>query len=336
MPLPKLAGDRTTFVGGSNWTLGRDSFKRVDNGTEQMNVNGLSQGSEVVLWNGTGGGDPGGDWAASGQGSETAGSMHSGANGWDTGTMAENDSVIFDNGSLVDINSAYDQLLLWINPQAFPTGSRPRLAWLDATDTKVGVALRVDHYTDNMDLNVWQQVSIPIDDFALTGNVQKLRFQAKNVAGQNYWLDDIRLVSSSGGGPYKFRFAAPDASVIYHVSMLVLQVVGPVNGWNSDAFGSIAGGLTNGLVLRHKRLSTHEILWKFVTKDNVGLFGYYHPQDDVTFADSNMLVGFMVKPGKAAIEVTDDDVLEFVVRDDLSAISNMRAYAHYGVEEVES
>ncbi len=62
------------------------------------------------------------------------------------------------------------------------------------------------------------------------------------------------------------------------------------------------------------------------------LFGRYHPQDDIEFADGTLLVGFMVKPGKASIAVTDDDVLEFVVRDDLSALSAARAFAHFGTE----
>lgn len=326
-----VAGD--TVIADRMLTLGRDSFKRHDDGTEQMNVDGRAAGTEVVLWNGTGGGDSGGDWSASGTGSETAGSMHSGTNGWDTGIMAENNSVVFDNGSMIDINGTYGELKLWINPQAFPATSRPRISWLDNTDTLVGNNLRLDDYTENMDLNVWQQVSIPIVDFGLTGNVQKLRLQARNTAGQDYWLDDVSLMASSGGGPYRFKFEAPVGS-IYHVSMLVLQVVGPSAGWDSDAFGSIAGGLTNGLILRQRRLSDSEVIWKFIAKDNVSLFGYYHPQDDIAFADGNMLVGFMVKPGKATIRVTNDDVLEFVIRDDLSSIANLRAYAHYGIEVV--
>jgi len=313
--------------------LGRDSFKRVDDGSEQMNVDGRAAGTEVVLWNGTGAGDTGSDWTASGTGTETEGSMHSGTNGWDTGAMAKNDSVVFDNGVEVDINGSYSELRLWIKPQALPVNSRPRLAWLDASDTVIGSAQRIDDYTPNMDLGVWQQVSIPITDFGLTANVQKLWLQARNRDGQDYWLDDIRLVAASGGGPYRFQLAAPAGS-IYHVSMLVLMVAGPKTGWTSSAFGTVAGGLTNGLVFRQRLLSTSEVLWKFVAKDNGALFGHYHPQEDVTFEDDVRQFGFMVKPGKASILVTDDAVVEVVVRDDLTGISVIRAYAHYGVEVV--
>ena len=79
--------------------------------------------------------------------------------------------------------------------------------------------------------------------------------------------------------------------------------------------------------MRQRRISDGEILWKFNSKDNVDLFGRYHPQDDIEFADGNLLVGFMVKPGKASVVVTDDVVLELVVRDDLSALANARGFA---------
>jgi hypothetical protein len=333
-PLNPRSGDGTPLSGQPDWALGRDSFKRSDDSSEQMNIDGRATGAESVLWNGTGGGDSGGDWTASGKGSETAGSMHAGTNGWDTTVMAENDSVVFNNGSLVDIVGGYSELKFWIQPKAFPANSRPKVAWLDAADAKIGNALRIDDYTPNMDLDVWQQVTIPIADFALTADVQKLRIQAKNTAGQHYWLDDIELVASNGSGPYRFEFVAPDANTVYHVSMLVLMIGAPSTGWNSDAFANIAGGLSKGVIVRHKDTVADEVLWKFVVKDNLALYGLFHPQDDVIFADDVMVVGFMVKPGPASIKVTNTDELHIVIRDNLSTISNMRAYAHYAVEEM--
>jgi len=336
MPLPLLSDDRTTYTGGPPWVLGRDSFKRHDNASEQMNIDGRAAGDTEVFWNGTGGGDSGGDWTASGTGSETAESMHSGTNGWDTGVMAENDDVIWDHGSEVDVAAGYDEIRFWVQPKAFPAGSRPKLKWFDGSDTAVSDALRLDDYAENMDLDVWQQIAIPIADFNLTDDAQKLRLEARNAAGQRYWLDDIELVEAdAAGGPYRFEFAAPDAQTIYHVSMIVLLIGAPSSGWLSNAFGSIAGGLSNGLVLRHRDKDAEEMLWRLVVKDNLGLFGYFHPQDDVVFADDVMVVGFMVKPGRASIKVTDRQVLQFVVSDDLSGLSNMRAYVHYGVETVE-
>jgi hypothetical protein len=328
----KQAADGSRIFATQRLLLGQTSFKRTDDSTEQMNVNGTALGSPVTLWNGTGAGDSGGDWTAGGTGSETAASKHAGTNGWDSGVTAQNNNTRFNNGSMVDVDGSYDELTFWLQPKAWPVSSRLRVRWVDGSNNPVGSNIRVENYATNMDLDVWQQVSIPIADFNLTGNVQKLEFTYRITSGQQHWFDDVELVASSGGGPYRFRVAAPDANTLYHVSMVALVVAGPQSGWDSTAFGNIVTGLAKGLLLRQKRLSDAEVLWSINSKDNTDLFGRFHPQDDITFADGTLLVGFMIKPGLASVIVTDDEVLEFVVRDDLSSLTNMRAYVHFGTE----
>jgi len=330
---PQRSADDVPFVAQQQLVLGQEEFLRTDDGTALMNIDGTSSGTPVVLWNGTGGSDTGADWTASGTGSETVGSMHAGTNGWDTGVAALNDSTVFDNGSLVDVVGTYETLTFWLQPKAFPATSRLAVDFLDASNSQVGNQIRVEQSVTNMDLDVWQQVSLSISDFNLTADVQKLRFRYRTAAGQQHFLDDIELVPG-GGGPYRFRVEAPDALTRYHVSMLVLVVAAPSAGWNPTAFADIAGGLSTGLLLRQRRKSDSEVLWKLNSKDNVDLFGRFHPQDDITFANGDLLVGFMVKPGKAAVVVTDDEVLEVVVRDDLSGLSSMRGYVHYGKEVI--
>lgn len=333
-PLTPRGLDGTPLVGVQHLCLGREAFKRTDNNSEQMNVDGRAGGTSTVLWNGTGGGDTGGDWTASGTGSETAASNHSGTNGWDSGSTAKDATTVFNAGSLQDVDGSYSELKFWLQPKAFPVGSELLLAFLDEADGKIGNELDVSDYTPNMDLDVWQQVAIPITDFSLGEDVQKLRVTYKKVAGQQHWLDDIELVPSGGsGGPYIFQIAAPNANTIYHVTMIVLMAAEASSGWSSDAFLNLSGGLDLGLVCRQRRVSTSETLWSFNTKDNVALFGQYHPQESFLFNNDELLVGFMVKPGKGSVQVTDDEVLEFLVRDDLSSLNNLRAYCHYGVEE---
>ena len=116
------------------------------------------------------------------------------------------------------------------------------------------------------------------------------------------------------------------------MSMLVALISGTSTGWTSSTFANIAA-LPNGYLIRQRRISTGETLWSVNSKDNTDLFGRFHPQDDITFADSTLLVGFMLKPGKASVVVTNDDVLELVVRDDLSGLAEARAFVHYGVEQ---
>ena len=326
------AGDQ--IIAPPERLLGRESFKRIDIGSELMNVDARAAGSPVNVWNGTGGSDSGADWTRAGSGSEsTAADAGAGTNGLDTGVLAQNDVFSFDNGSMIDVNSLYADLTFKLQPKAFPIGSRFRVTFLDGSNNQVGNWVRIDQNVPNMDLDVWKTVTIDIASFGLTGNAQKIRFQARTTSGQQYYVDDIGLVASAGGGPYRFR-ASPPAGFRWHMSMVVLKISGPSSGWDDSAFGTISGGLTHGLVLRQRRLSEGEVLWKFVTRDNDELGGFYHPQDEITWANGIMTMGFMVKPGKATVVVTEDDVMEFVARDDLSSISKMRAYLHYGEEEL--
>ena len=267
-------------------TLGREAFVRTDNGSELMNIDGQAAGAPVVLWNGGGAGDTGADWNPSGNGSETAGAVHSGTNGWDTGVSSVNDTTVFDNGSMLDVKGTYDQIDIWVNPQAFPPGARLHVRWRDGANANVGDQLRIDQYAPNMDIGVYQQISIPIADFNLTGDAQKLRIRYSNAAGQHYFFDDIELVASNGAGPYRFRLEAPDALTRYHLTMGVLLISAPASGWNRNAFADIVGGLNRGLIMRHRRKSTSETLWRFVTNNNVQLLGQKHPQESLADSDN--------------------------------------------------
>lgn len=326
-PQPK-SSDGTPLVADRNLVLGQESFKRVDNGTEQMNVDGLPAGTPTNIWDGDGS-----YWTASGTGSATTGSAHSGTYGWDTGVAGKDVTTTFDNGSMIDVAGSYETLKWWLNTQAFPAGSKLEAKWLDSGNSQVGNKVDISAYITSYDIGVWQQVIIPITDFALSGNVQKLELKYAKEAGQQFWFDEFALYpTGGGGGPYTFRIAAPDSNTIYHLSMMVLMVSDDETGWDHDNFVNITG-LTNGLLLRHIKKSTSEVLWSFNSRDNTDLFGRYHPQESFTFNNGRLLVGFMVKPGVASVLVTDDDVLEFVVRDDLSSIDSIRAYAHYGIED---
>lgn len=328
------APDGTRLVAQREFVLGQAKILRTDDGSAAMNVNGLAVGAPVVVWNGTGAADTGGDWTHEAQGTETAESMRSGTNGMDSGVRSAGQDTRFDSGTNQDIAGLYDTLQFWMQPKAYPVDSDFKVKFKTSGGSNPGNTLSIEGYVTNMDLDVWQQVSIPIADFDLGADVAQLEFTYGSKGGQHFWLDDVELINAAEGGPYTFRIAAPDATKRYHVSMLVIVLSGPSSGWSSTAFANISGGLTNGLLLRQKKLSTAEVLWSLNSQDNVDLFGRFHPQDDITFDDSVLLVGFMVKPGKSSIVVTDDDVLEIIVRDDLSSLASARAFVHYGVEEV--
>lgn len=327
--------DGTPYAAHPDWVLGQARFLRLDDGSAAINIDGLPAGAALVLWNGTGAGDTGGDWTHSGEGSEDpAADAGSGTNGLDTGTAPKDSTTLFDNGALLDVAGTYVTLRFQMNPQAFPAGSKLLVQFQKADGSKVGNELDVADYVTDYDLGVWQEVSIPIADFNLGEDVQKLQLKYAKEAGQQFYLDDFELLAAGGGGPYTFQVKAPDATKRYHVSMLVLLISGDSAGWSATTFANIAA-LGSGLLIRQRNLDSGVVAWSLNSKDNSDLFGRFHPQDDITFADGVLLVGFMVKPGKASIVVTDKDVIEVVVRDDLSGLDNARAFAHFGVETVE-
>jgi hypothetical protein len=314
------------IVASKELRLDQLPFVRVSDGQAIMNVNGTAAGTPVVIWNGESA-----YWIPSDQGSEETHAAYAGTNGWDSSPTTLGQDSKFTYGSNQDI-TAYDTLSFWMQPKAYPAGSDLQVLWKTTGGTTKGSVLSVEDYVANMDLDAWQRVEIPIADFLLSDDVDKVLIKYASKGGQEFWFDDIELNTSAGGGPYTYRAAAPDANTRWHLRMAVLMLAAPAAGWDHDAFANIAGGLANGLLLRHYRISTAATLTAINSKNNIELFGRFHPQDDITFADSVLQVGFMLKPGDASLVVTDDDVFEFIVRDNLSTISEARAFFHFGEE----
>lgn len=327
-----LQADRTL-------ALGTTHFGRTDNGQQQMAVNGLAAGTPLVIWNGTGGSDTGGDWALDGNGTEeTYADAGNGTNGVDSGVRSQGQDTRFDFGSNTNILESYDQLSFMMQPKAYPVGSNLEVLWKNNGGFTQGNVLNVEDYAVNMDLDVWQQITIPLSDFGLTpggsDDVRRLVFNFGSQGGQHFYFDDIGIASAGGGGPFTYS-AAPPAGVAWHVSMMVLMLSAPDAGWSSTSFVNISGGLVNGILLRQRKLSTAEVLWSVNSRDNIDLFGRYHPQESFTFDNNELLVGFMIKPGTVAdVVVTEDTPVEFVIRDDLQPLTNVRAFLHFGVENL--
>ena len=329
------APDGTPLSTKRTLTLGTSHFGRTDNGQQQMALNGLAVGAPLVVWNGTGIADVGGDWTHEASGTEDpVADAGNGTNGMNSEVRSQGNETRFDSGANFDLAGTYDQLTFMMQPKAYPVGSRLEVLWKTAGGNNPGQALNVEDYVVNMDLDVWQQVTIPIADFNLGNDIAKLSFRYAAQGGQHFYFDDITITNAAGGGPYVYR-TAPPAGEAWHVSMMVLVLAAPDTGWSSTSFVNISGGLLNGLMLRQRKLSTSETVWSLNTKDNLDLFGRYHPQETFVFDNNEMLVGFMVKPGSVAdVVVTEDAVLEYMVRDDLSSLNNIRAFLHFGVEDI--
>lgn len=312
----------------SEFNLGLIKFLREGDGVEQMAVNGSSSWAEDV-WDGDSTA-----WTRGGVGSVVEAAKHSGTYGLDTGAMAQNALVWFDYGSDRDLETSFDSISFWINPQAFPEGSLLRCGWAPSgTTSLVGHVCNVADYIPNADFGVWQRVTIPLSDFNLSSQVGRFMLQATQTSGQRFYFDDVDMLNSTSDGPYKYRVLGV-AGEKWHVARITLVMAASETGWNSSAFANIAGGLELGLILRQGIVSTQEVLWSITMKNNMELFGAMVPSDPVNFADGEQMVIFNLTPGSAAIVLDEDSGLEFVIRDDLHTLTNMRAYLQFGVEEV--
>ena len=325
------SADGTLRASKQDLALGRIPFLRTDAGTELMNVNGLPAGAVEIVWNGAG--DPGGDWAVTGDGSQTTQSAHSGTYGWDSGARSANDYTNFDKGSMIDVAGTYSTLSFWLQVKNFPGNGSLQVQWRNNVGAVVGSTLLVPNYVSNMDLNVWQKVTIPVADFALTGSVQSLRVVYKTGNGQQHWLDDFELQAAGGGGPFTFRVQSP-VGFVYHVERLVLVVSAPNTGWSSTAFGNITAGLQNGLLVKYHNIGpSPQTFWTFNAKTNAELFGHYEAWNSVVFNNGEQLIAFSLNPElSSVILVDDDDVLDVVVRDNLSGLTSARCFLHIGKE----
>ncbi len=120
------------------------------------------------------------------------------------------------------------------------------------------------------------------------------------------------------------------------MDMLKLLVVAGDSGWDSDSFADITSGLALGILVRHIDTEPEEpnVLWSFVAKNNVDLFGGTEADDGVTFADSTLMFTFKMCPAIATVNITDKKFLEVVIRDNLSSLAKVRAFVFYGAEVV--
>lgn len=326
---PVQSADGSPIYSRPQWQFGQIPLTRQDDGTELMNINGAASGTVTVIWNGTGGGDTGGDWTRTGTGSENAAASKSGTNGLNTQLTTAGDVCRFDNGSMIDVAGSYQTLQFWFRPKATPTGSQIFIFWDDSSNNQVGNGVRITRYVDNLDIDVWQLVSIPIADFNLTGNVQKLLFRFTHVDDQRYNFDDIELYPS--GGPYRFQAVAP-ANTVYHVKEIILGFAVDTSSWTKDYFLSISGGLNSGLIIRHRDLVNEEVFWSVNIRDNLTLFNRLDARCEVQYASNISHYKMVLVPEPATVKITSDLAIEGVVRDDLSTLNALRMFVQYGEE----
>jgi len=329
----KQSADGSPIHARPQWQFGQIPLTRQDDGTELININGTTSGTAVIIWNGTGPGDTGGDWTRTGIGAENAAAAKSGTNGLNTTLTTIGDTSVWDNGSMIDVAGTYQSLQFWMRPKATPTGSQMRIFWRDSSNDQVGNSVKLTDYVDNLDIDVWQLVTIPIADFGMSSNAQKLVFRYVLVDDQRYNFDDIELYPS--GGPYRFQALAP-ANTVYHVKEFVLTFVADTSSWTKDHFITISGGLAKGLIIRYRNITDSEVYWAVNLQNNLALFSRLDECHKVGYASNIEQYKMCLIPSPATVRITNELAVEVVVRDDLSGLNAVRAFVQYGEETAQA
>lgn len=265
-------------------------------------------------------------WTNPSVGSQQTSSAHTGTNGWDSGTTSLGDEVMWDHGSKYDPPG--DSIEMWIRLTALPSTSQLQARWEDNGTIKGDAVQVIGNYGITEDLNMWQYLSIPMTDFGLSGtDVDQFRLRTITAAGVRYDLDEIKLITDANNRTFQVR---PGTSQEWRLSKVQLVVAAPsATGWSINDFGNKLGGLANGLSLRHRNLSGSTNIWRLITRFNYDLWGQYKLIDNVTLG-SDRMVTVEFDPNPSDVIIDNDNPLEMLVRDDLSGMSVVQAWAVVG------
>ena len=134
---------------------------------------------------------------------------------------------------------------------------------------------------------------------------------------------------SPGGGPYVFRVQAP-AGITWYGKCIELFVE-DATGWASNEFADIAS-LSTGLIVRKRTLPSTDV-WTWTLKHNRHLVQKMDLVVLQDWTDTITTAKFkMAAPEGTSFMVSDTDVLEFEVGDDLAGLGFMRAALIHGVK----
>lgn len=140
----------------------------------------------LVIWNGTGLADTGGDWNHTGHGTEAAyADAGNGTNGLDATGFTNNKKIYFQDTNENNVDE-YDLLSMNINLKGWGTE-----VYLEFED---GNAIALSDYVDETIFNTWQRVLVPLEDFGLTEPINLKKLTYTSSGSNSFYLDDVEFV----------------------------------------------------------------------------------------------------------------------------------------------
>ncbi len=147
---------------------------------------GIVEECTLVIWNGTGVFDSGGDWNHTGHGFEADyADAGNGTNGLDAVGFTNNKKIYFQDTHDNNVDD-YDLLSMNINVKEW--GTDVILNFIG------GNSINLSNYFDETQLNTWQRVLIPIEDFSLTAPIDVKNLTYTSQGSNGFYLDDVEFV----------------------------------------------------------------------------------------------------------------------------------------------
>lgn len=206
--------------------------------------------------------------------------------------------------------------------------------WCDTCSVQVGCQVELGVYLNIGDFDVWQSVTIPLEDMGLqTASIDSLRIEQGNKAGKGpkFYMDCIKFLET--GDPIRFCITAP-LEKLFSVDTLILTLTDNITG--VVACGTMPGlsfnnvmGLTtlpNGMSLQFIRDNKVE---ESATYSDFGDF----IREGFTITDTmsdgtNTLVAMrfeFVEPVRMSHR--QEDRIRIVINDDMSGLDSFTALA---------
>ena len=144
-------------------------------------------GCALIVWNGTGILDSGGDWAHTGHGDEESYAKYEGTNGLDATGFTNNKKIYFQDTSENNLDD-YDLLSMYINLKTYPANGNFYAYFED------GNRVNLRDYIATQNLNTWQRVLVPLEDFGLTAPINLRRLIIESGSTMGMYMDNVEFV----------------------------------------------------------------------------------------------------------------------------------------------
>lgn len=198
----------------------------------------------------------------------------------------------------------------------------------DLTYTTQDVTLFDNESDNHADINTDHELLVHDTDVlaALQTAVSKKRWYSVNFLNSS----SPNMAVNGSGTPVTFSIA-PTSSEIWYVQSVCLTLLDS-GAMDYNKFGAITA-LTNGLIFEIKVDGSTTAVCN--AQDNMQLMGNFHDSPFTVnstagfLSSSDVFMGQMIFEPPFVLKATDSDVLQFRVRDNLTAIDYLRVFAHY-------